>query len=41
MGNKDLEKQFDESSRKLKRGIVFAASLYLWYYKLIYFMIGS
>jgi superfamily II RNA helicase len=29
MGNRDLESQFNESSKKLKRGIVFAASLYL------------
>lgn len=34
MGNRDLETLFNESSKKLKRGIVFAASLYLWYYKI-------
>lgn len=30
IGNKELENKFKESSKKLKKGIVFAASLYLW-----------
>ncbi len=30
IGNKELENKFKDSSKKLKKGIVFAASLYLW-----------
>jgi ATP-dependent RNA helicase DOB1 len=29
MGNQDLQSRFDEAGEKLRRGIVFAASLYL------------
>lgn len=39
IGNKELENKFKESSKKLKKGIVFAASLYLWNNVYIYNLI--